>query len=245
MKIRAVLLDKDGTLLDYWRTWVPINRDVALFAAGGDVGLAGALLRAGGHDPTDDRITAGSVLAAGSHDEVAAVFAAYLGARTPPRLATEIERLFREGGAKHATLMEGALDALDELQRLGFALGVATNDSAGGLTASLERHPGLLDRFVFLAGCDSGFGVKPEPGMALAFCRKLGLSPGEIAVVGDAVHDLEMGRRAGAGLRVGVLGGTSTADQLAPHADIVLERLTDLPGRLAELQVPPQFDASP
>ncbi len=34
MKIRGVLFDKDGTLLDYWKTWVPINRTIAMFAAG-------------------------------------------------------------------------------------------------------------------------------------------------------------------------------------------------------------------
>ena len=36
MAIRGVLFDKDGTIIDYWRTWVPINREVALYAAGGN-----------------------------------------------------------------------------------------------------------------------------------------------------------------------------------------------------------------
>ena len=49
--IRAILFDKDGTIIDYWKTWVPINREVALFAAGGDPLLADELLCAGGHDP--------------------------------------------------------------------------------------------------------------------------------------------------------------------------------------------------
>jgi phosphoglycolate phosphatase-like HAD superfamily hydrolase len=35
-----VLFDKDGTLLDYRRTWEPINREAATLAAGGDPVLA-------------------------------------------------------------------------------------------------------------------------------------------------------------------------------------------------------------
>ena len=31
--IRGILFDKDGTIIDYWRTWVPINREAALYAA--------------------------------------------------------------------------------------------------------------------------------------------------------------------------------------------------------------------
>ena len=30
MAIRGILFDKDGTIIDYWRTWVPINREAAL-----------------------------------------------------------------------------------------------------------------------------------------------------------------------------------------------------------------------
>lgn len=228
MRIRGVLFDKDGTLLDYWRTWIPINRAVALFAARGDQVLAGTLLALGGHDPITDRITPGSVLAAGTHDEIAEVFAAHLGNRTPPRLAVEIERIFQEGGAKYAALVEGVEDMLVDLSQRGFVLGVATNDSAEGLARSLGRHPDVLAHFQFLAGCDSGHGAKPEPGMVHAFCRAMSLGTRDVAVVGDAVHDLEMGRRAGVGLRIGVLGGTSPREVLAPHADVVLESAAEL-----------------
>ena len=233
MTIRGVLLDKDGTILDYWRTWVPINREAALFAAGGDARLAAELLALGGHDPASNVVTPGTVLAAGTHDEIAGAFASGLGHRTPPDLAAGIERIFREGGAKYSVLIDGAEAALDRLAAMGLVLGVATNDSAGGLQASLGRHPGLLERFAFLCGCDSGFGAKPEPGMVEAFCRHTGLSPTETAMVGDAAHDLEMGRRANVGLKVGVLGGTSVRGDLEPYADIILDSVAALPGWLA------------
>jgi phosphoglycolate phosphatase len=64
--------------------------------------------------------------------------------------------------------------------------------------------------------------------MALAFCEVAGLRPEEVAIVGDAVHDLEMGRRAGLGLKVGVTTGTSPRAELEPHADVVLEELGEL-----------------
>ena len=58
MAISALLFDKDGTIIDYWLTWVPINREVALFAAGGDDELAVELLRDGGYDSATMRILA-------------------------------------------------------------------------------------------------------------------------------------------------------------------------------------------
>lgn len=229
MTIRGILFDKDGTLLDYWKTWVPINRTIAMFAAGGDARLAAELLRAGGHDPETDHVASGTVLAAGSHDEIAHVFASVLKERTPRDLATHVERLFRDGGAKHSVLIDGVTDVLHRIKARGVRMGVATNDSIGGLEASLAPH-GLLGEFMFLAGCDSGYGAKPEPGMALAFCAAAGLEPRAVAIVGDAVHDLEMGRRAGLGLKVGVTTGTSARADLAPHADVVLEGLGELLG---------------
>jgi phosphoglycolate phosphatase len=227
VKIRGILFDKDGTLLDYWKTWLPINRTIAMFAAGGDAQLAAELLRAGGHEPETDRVTPGTVLAAGSHDEIAEVFASVLRQRTPRNLAMHIERLFREGGAKHSVLIDGVADVVRQLKTRGLTMGVATNDSIGGLEASLAPH-GLLGEFVFLAGCDSGYGAKPGPGMALAFCAAAGLRPEEVAIVGDAVHDLEMGRRAGLGLKVGITTGTSPRSELEAHADVVIEGLGEL-----------------
>jgi phosphoglycolate phosphatase len=225
--IRGILFDKDGTIIDYDRTWVPIHRDVALFAASGDKALAADLLRRFGQDPDTDAVTAGSVLAAGSIYDIAEAFAAHLGPRTPLDLAAAIDRIYAEGGARHAVLIDGAQATLIELKARGLRIGVATNDSVGGLEASLGCT-GTLHLLDFAAGCDSGFGSKPDPGMALAFCEELRIAPSEMAMVGDAMHDLAMGRAAGAGMTIGVLSGTSVAEDLRALADVLLGSINDL-----------------
>ena len=138
-----------------------------------------------------------------------------------------IERIFCAGGAQHSVLIDGARATLAELERRGFRLGLATNDSAGGLEASLADHD-ILGLFDFAVGCDSGLGSKPDPRMVLGFCRALGIAAREVAVVGDAVHDLAMGRAAGVGLNVGVLSGTSQREDLEDYADLILPSINDL-----------------
>jgi phosphoglycolate phosphatase len=237
LAIRGILFDKDGTLIDYARTWVPIHRDVANFAAGGDPTLAAELLQRFGQDPQTDEVTPGSVLAAGSIYDIAEAFAAHLGTRTPPGLAAEIDSIYSAGGAMHAVLIKGARATLNTLKQRGFRLGVATNDSEGGLQASLGRVD-VLDLFDFAVGCDSGHGAKPGPGMGLAFCQAVGIAPDQAAMVGDAVHDLAMGRAAGFGLNIGVLSGTSAREDLEDFADLILDSVNDLPAR-AELAPTP------
>src|SRR5262249_1172565 len=117
-----------------------------------------------------------------------------------------------------------------ELRRRGFRLGLATNDSIGGLEASLADHD-ILHLFDFKAGWDSGLGSKPDPRMALAFCKAAGLRREEVAMVGDAVHDLAMGRVAGVGLTVGVLSGTSNRADLEDYADLLLPSINDMLAR--------------
>jgi phosphoglycolate phosphatase len=234
--IRGILFDKDGTIIDYWHTWLPINRQAALYAARGDKALADDLLRLGGHDPETDRVAPGTPLAAGDFDDIARAFAAHPKVVAAPELAGGIERIFCAGGAEHSALIAGGRATIAELKRRGFRIGLATNDSAGGLEASLAQHD-ILELFDFMAGCDSGYGAKPDPRMALAFCGAVGLAAREIAVVGDAVHDLAMGRAAGAGLTVGVLSGTSGREDLEGYADLILGSIADMPA-LPEFRQP-------
>jgi phosphoglycolate phosphatase len=83
----------------------------------------------------------------------------------------------------------------------------------------------LIDAIVC---ADDGIPVKPAPDMVLELCARVGIEPDRTAVVGDSVADLEMGRRAGVALTVGVLTGVGDAADLAPFADLVVASVADL-----------------
>jgi HAD superfamily hydrolase (TIGR01493 family) len=111
--------------------------------------------------------------------------------------------------------------------------------AAGGLTAiastasraDVERAVDVLDldrRIPWRLGGDDPVAVKPAPDAVHHLCAAMGVSPAEVAVVGDGVNDLLMGRAAGVAAVVGVLSGVETAERLAEHADWVLPDLTHL-----------------
>ena len=228
MTIAGILFDKDGTLLDYYSMWLPLNRAAALDLAGGDAALAERLMVAAGYDPVSDTFAGNSIIASASNDELAACWVEALGGEGDVTDFTRrITAVFEAGSADAATPVPGLAETLQRLQARGLTLGVATNDSEDSALSSLGRFE-VLDHFAFLAGFDSGHGAKPGPGMVNAFCAATGLAPAAVAVVGDNHHDMEMGRRAGAGLLVGVLTGTGLHGDLAPHAHHVVDSILDL-----------------
>lgn len=228
--IRGLLFDKDGTLLDYDASWPPINRDAAMLAAGGDAALAARCLIAAGADPTSGRAAADSLLAAGNTRELAACWRQSGSRRTVAALTAELDALFQAAVTCMVPICDlAALFA--RLKQRGLALGIASSDSAAAVSAT-ARHFGFAAMLDFAAGYDSGHGVKPGPGMALAFCAATGLHPREIAVIGDNSHDMAMGRAAGAGLLVAVLTGTGTPDTLASISDMRLASIADLESAL-------------
>ncbi|MDH3386792.1 MAG: HAD family hydrolase [Gammaproteobacteria bacterium] len=230
MKYRGILFDKDGTLLDFNRTWLPVYLYAALEFAEGDTRLADRLLREHGYAAEQDRFIGGSLLAAGNNRQIAEAWASQTGRPGQvDALSQRLNEIFHDHGARHATAVEGLASTLGQLKGAGYRLGVATADSHQGIVKTLESFD-VLRQFDFLAGYDSGHGVKPEPGMVLAFCEQTALGVDAVVVVGDNRHDIEMGRNAGAGLCVGVLTGTSTRDDLEDIADIVLDDIGALPG---------------
>ena len=79
MKITAILFDKDGTLLDFHKTWMPVYGAVARLFAEDDEAAAERLLVAAGLDAARGVIKSGSLLAAGNNEEIADCFAEALG----------------------------------------------------------------------------------------------------------------------------------------------------------------------
>ena len=229
MKYQGIVFDKDGTLLDFNKTWLPIYRFAADEFANGDSALASRLLGDHGFDMTTDRFASGSLLAAGNNQQIAEAWSVNLSLPDQvSRISQRLNEIFSDQGALQATPVNQLASTLTQLKVSGLKLGVATADSYQGILNTLQSFD-VLDDFDFLAGYDSGHGVKPSGDMVLSFCKQMELTPSQVIVVGDNLHDIEMGRNAGAGLCVGVLTGTSTRADLEPIADLVLEDISGLP----------------
>jgi phosphoglycolate phosphatase len=230
--IRAVLFDKDGTLVDFEKTWLGVAQTLALAAAGGDLDGAARLLDVAGFDAGEGRFRPDSVFAAGTNAEIVALWYPELGEAERARRTESFNALTAAEGARRAVPLPGVAEAVAELRSRGLTLGVATNDSTEGARLTLAAL-GLAEAFAAAFGYDSVARPKPAPDPVHAFAALAGLEPRAIAVVGDNGHDLEMARAAGAGLAVGVLSGNGTRASLSPLADAVLASVADLPAFLA------------
>jgi phosphoglycolate phosphatase len=225
--IGAILFDKDGTLFDFGATWNAWATSFLSDLAEGDRDRAVALGALIGFDLDAGVYAPDSFVIAGTPDDLVEALVPEF-----PNLSREtLFRLINDEAA--ATPMVEAVSLAPLLKRLaaaGLRLGVATNDAEAPAYAHLEAA-GVRQSFDFIAGSDSGYGAKPEPGQLLAFCSAVGVAPNRALMVGDSAHDLTAGRAAGMGT-IAVLTGLAKASDLEPFADLVLPDIGYLPNWL-------------
>lgn len=231
-RIRGVLFDKDGTLIDFNATWAAVARKMALRAASGDAAHAGRLLELSGFDAASGGFRADSVFAAGTNADVVALWHPGLSSEALAATVADFDVVTADEGAASAVALPGIRDAVAKLHAAGYRLGMATNDSTLAAEKTLVAL-GFAHMFSAAYGYDAVARPKPAPDVVVAFADMAGMRPSEIAIVGDSRHDLETGRAAGAGLVVGVLSGTGTRQTLAPLADVIVDSVVDLPDLLA------------
>ena len=231
MAIKAILFDKDGTLFDIQASWLPAYRHGAAALAQwlARPALADELLERTGWERASDRLDPAGLLACASNREIAEAWCALAG-QPSDALARRVIAELEAEAVRHPIALADVAENLALLRARNLTLGVATMDATWVAEAML-RATKIDHLFAFVAGYDGGHGDKPAPGLVLAFAAQCGLAAGEIAVVGDTPHDMEMARNAGAGLAVGVLTGSGNVSALTPLAHHVIADL----GALAAL----------
>ncbi len=224
----GLLFDKDGTLFDFHQSWSAWAHSLIDTLTEGVATRRDALARALEYDYDRRAFHPGALSVSGTVREQAEILAPVLPHWTTDRIEAFLKRAAATALMVPATPL---VPLLDRLRADGLRLGVATNDAESAARKHLEGAE-ILEKFDYIVGYDSGHGAKPEPGMCAAFATTLDLDPAACVMIGDSLHDLVAGRGAGMAT-VAVLTGLADADELGPHADVVLPDISALPGWLA------------
>ncbi len=228
--IDLVVLDKDGTLIDFgamWNTWA---RDLGTrLELATRRPVAGDVFTTIGFDPVSGRILAGSPMAVGTMGQIAELVGAVLRRWCPSVSAARrilAEAWFEPDPVRSAVPLADLGQVLGGLHASGRRIAVATTDDRRPTEATIGGLGigGLIDGL--LCGDDEG-PTKPDPVALVLLAERLGARIGRTAMVGDTPADLRMAREAGA-RSIGVTSGVALAADLQPLADAVITTIASL-----------------
>lgn len=221
MRIRAVVFDLDGTLVD---------------SAPGLRTAANEVLAAHGCPPVGlEDVQA--MIGEGIPALVEKSFARHGRCLEEKELNAAIKQyrdVYAECGPRETPLFPGARDCLNWLSALGTSLGLCTNKPQRSTEPLLDAL--MIDHyFDAIFGGDLLPGIrKPDPRHVLAVLGRLGVDAAEAVMVGDSPHDMDAGQ--GAGMpAIAVTYGYSLGPVEALTADYFIDDLRELPDLLADL----------
>ncbi len=180
MRLRAVLFDMDGTLLDTAPDFIAVCQ--AMRAERGFPPVADKLIR--------DEISGGAKAM------VAATFAMSPSAPEFEALRLEFLERYQQACAVHTHLFDGMAELLADIEKAGLIWGVVTNKPLR-FAEPIMQQLGLAERSALLICPDHVTHSKPHPEPLILACSRLDLDPASVLFVGDDLRDIESGRDAG------------------------------------------------
>ena len=210
MKIKNIIFDFDGTLMDTAPVIV-----ATMEATIREMGLPPC-------SPEQCRATIGLRL----EDIPAMLFPDHPGI-SAEFAATYRRIFFRENRPGAAKPFSGVIDTLRTLHAEGYSMAVASSRSHKSLQEFADTFA-LTALFSMLVGGDDVARAKPAPDPVFFICRKMGWNPTETLVVGDATYDILMGRNAGSPTCAVTYGNQSRSQLLSVSPDFIIDRFQQL-----------------
>ncbi len=230
-KAKAIIFDKDGTLIDFdamWGSWTLVIAD--RLNALSKIPMREALCLAFGYDHARRKVLADGKLAATPMWQLYDLTVEVVQSQG---VDMETAKQFVEKAWVIPEPVELAKPFTDtralfsRLYQQGIKIAIATTDDRDPTQAMIDAFD--IGEYIETMVCsDDGIQAKPAPDMVLTICQRMGVEPSEVMVIGDTTADLKMARSANVGLVVGVLSGVSSAIDLVPFADVLIESVDEL-----------------
>ena len=212
MRLRAVLFDMDGTLLD---------------TAPDFIAVAQAMRIARGLDRVPDQQVR-DVVSGGARAMVLSAFDVDPLSDEFEILRLEFLERYQRHCAVESKLYEGMAELLSEIEQADLIWGVVTNKPVR-FAEPIMQQLGLASRSAVLVCPDHVSQSKPDPEPMLLACSQLDLDPATVLFVGDDLRDIESGRAAGsrtAAVRYGYIHPDDDPDTWG--ADVVVNHPLEL-----------------
>ena len=217
MKIKLVIFDFDGTIMDTRKPIVSAKQET---------------MRRMGLPVLDEETCAATI----GYTAKIGFLRMYpdMDDETADKCVTLYRKLFDEiVQTEPPVLFPKVLETLDKLQEMGMTCTIATSRNRKSLLGFLEQL-GILGRFSYILAQEDTVLLKPDGEPVKKTLRDLSFRADEAIVVGDMPMDIHMGRNAGVHTCGVTYGNADRVTLVASGADFVIDSIDELIGIVEE-----------
>ncbi len=223
VKIRGVIFDLDGTLIDSLEAFIDaFNQGTAGF------GLAPV---------SRDRLASFLNRATGLERILTEIFPdVFKDDEVRHRCLEKIGKAYLDIQKQTVVLKPGAKAVLLELKEMGLKMGIVTGRTTSGEAKWLELRRLGIDGFFdsLITGADAP--RKPAADGIIKCLQEMGISAEECVMVGDSQADIITGKAAGV-TTIAIASGVASKEAFSSvQPDMEIRNLAELPARISELQ---------
>lgn len=240
MKIEGIIFDKDGTLIDFYKTWIPaaiavVDNVFVDYEISESMDAKEKVLNAIGI--SENQVAPDSSFAWKTYDDIARDMQSVLEQLLSKKidvhsLGNKLANYFEEEICENGKMIECAFDLpsiIKSLNSQNINIGIATTDTYRATIKCLDKI-GILKYFTFFAmdKMPNYMPLKPSREIITKAAKYWDIDSEKILVVGDTLNDMRFAHNGGA-IAVGVLSGVSKRQDLQAMADYIIDSVADLP----------------
>ena len=160
----------------------------------------------------------------------------FLGANTPSafdKVFADYNALYDAAPDYLTEIYDGIQSMLDTLKGQGITLAVLSNKPDFATKSAVEKF--FPDKFAIVRGSRQGIPLKPAPDALYSIISELGLTPADVAYIGDSQQDIQTAKNAGVALGISVDWGFRSRNQLAnAGAGLIVSSPSDVTNSILE-----------